>query len=837
MDEEDEIRYSEEVMQLLNSEFPSTDPLEQADFDVVDYINTLFPNEQSLANIDEVVADVECKLFTIDDEIRHAVHNQSIAVQDGEEALEEAKLTIQQLFLKIKGIKERAEQSEDTVKEITRDIKQLDIAKRNLTASITTHNHLHMLTGGVETLTTLSNKCQFGEAASLLQGVLNVMEHFVTYKSVPTIKELSKKVDEIKQNLTQQVYKEFDDVFTNTGSSKATFNFKQLNEACLVAEALGGKVKNEVINKVVRNQLAEYSVLFEPTQDVAWLNKIDRRYAWIKRTLLEFEERLSSIFPESWEVSERIAVQFCHTTNCELNKIMQHRINAIDVKLLLYAIQKTTGFEQLLSTRLTGATLTEDKPKEDNSDDDINESNPFYEEVIKEKKAKKEADEPKLSDKTEKANSFQGLISKCFENYLHIYIESQDRNLADLMNKFQQDFLEQQAQSKHAPAGSIGQSEVLPTCADLFVYYKKCMLQCSQLSTGDPMIQLANLFKKYLREYAQKLLGNNLPKSVPSSTQQSLASSNISFTTVTNLLKETTSNLKEGNAENHRLNGHEIRLCCTILCTADYCLETTHQLEEKLKQKVNSDLCNKIDLEQERNVFTTIISNSIRILVNDLIAACEPAFYVMSKFSWISLEQVGDQSSYVTSITSNIKQTVPLLRDHLVSARKYFTQYCIKFVNNFIPHFISSLYKCKPMGTVGTEQLLLDTHSLKTVLLDMPSIGSQVNRKAPASFTKIVVKGMTRAEMLLKVVMYPQDPAQAFVANFIQLLSVSEGEAFQKVLDMKGLKRSEQTVLLDIFRKQQPASESNTNKVLSRHSDSTSLTGIKKLEKLIKEKL
>lgn len=36
------------------------------------------------------------------------------------------------------------------------------------------------------------------------------------------------------------------------------------------------------------------------------------------------------------------------------------------------------------------------------------------------------------------------------------------------------------------------------------------------------------------------------------------------------------------------------------------------------------------------------------------------------------------------------------------------------------------------------------------VLLDLPSIGSQVVRKAPAS-TPGVVKGMTRAEMILKV--------------------------------------------------------------------------------------
>ena len=66
---------------------------------------------------------------------------------------------------------------------------------------------------------------------------------------------------------------------------------------------------------------------------------------------------------------------------------------------------------------------------------------------------------------------------------------------------------------------------------------------------------------------------------------------------------------------------------------------------------------------------------------------------------------------------------------------------------------------------MGAEQLLLDTHSLKTVLLDLPSIGSAVSRKAPASFTKIVVKGMTRAEMILKVVMAPAHDPNSLKGN------------------------------------------------------------------------
>lgn len=52
--------------------------------------------------------------------------------------------------------------------------------------------------------------------------------------------------------------------------------------------------------------------------------------------------------------------------------------------------------------------------------------------------------------------------------------------------------------------------------------------------------------------------------------------------------------------------------------------------------------------------------------------------------------------------------------------------------SSFIPKFIQHLYKCKPLSNIGAEQLLLDTHSLKTILLDMPSINLDDNRKAPA---------------------------------------------------------------------------------------------------------
>lgn len=115
----------------------------------------------------------------------------------------------------------------------------------------------------------------------------------------------------------------------------------------------------------------------------------------------------------------------------------------------------------------------------------------------------------------------------------------------------------------------------------------------------------------------------------------------------------------------------------------------------------------------------------------------------LSQMPWQSVEHVGDQSPYVTSIIMHIKQNVPIIRENLASTRKYFTQFCIKFtkynihtqsiynthncyiykpqltlqkidvfvfyffLSSFIPKFINHLFRCKPISMVGAEQVRL----------------------------------------------------------------------------------------------------------------------------------
>ncbi|KAK0180845.1 hypothetical protein PV327_003183 [Microctonus hyperodae] len=821
--------FPESVQNVIEQVLPSNDPLDQPNFNVVDYINTLFPTEQSLSNIDDVVNEMEYKICSIDKEIRSVVRGQTNVAQDGKAALDDAQKVIRQLFIHIKEIKNKAEQSEETVKEITRDIKQLDFAKRNLTASITALNKLHVLVGEVDSLRTLTKKKHYGEIVPKLQVIMEVMQYFSSYMDIPQIKQLSDEVNQIEIELAQQITSDFKEAFSGQNHK----NFTQLTEGCLVLSVLDPKVKRDLLTWFVNIQLQEYGLLFDENQDIAWLDKIDKRYTWIKKHLMDFEQQFGVIFPPDWEVSERIAVQFCNVTRENLSQLMQKRRGEIDVKLLLYTIQRTMNFENLLAKRFTGITLdsTDIGVKNKISVPAVIEqvsTNPF-----------EEGNNERIDDEKPTTSPFSNLIGRCFESYLNIYIESIDRNLAELMEKFVADCKTQPPGSKDFD-GVEGPSSVLSSCADLFVFYKKCMLQCTQLSTGPIMLNLAEVFQKYLREYALKLLQNNLPKI--GSGINSLGTSMSSITrdfrdlSTAGLIQNFQSFLKEGDST--RFSKEEQSRICCILTTAEYCLETTQQLEEKLREKTDKCYNDKINLSQEQDIFHNVISNCIQLLVQDLEAACDSALTAMTRVQWSAIESVGDQSSYVSTIVAHLRQTIPAIRDRLSSCRKYFTQLCVKFVSTFIPKLVQQLYKCKPLSAVGAEQLLLDVHMLKTALLDLPSTGCQVTRKAPATYTKVVVKGMAKAEMILKVVMTTTECPKAFADQCRRLLPELQIPEFQKILDMKGMRKQEQLLLIDQFKISSsmniPVDSQSYNK---RESPEHEAGKIKKLEKLIKKRM
>ena len=64
------VSFPAEVEAAIAAVLPSEDPLDSPSFSTVEYINATFPSEQSLNNLDDVMAEMRFKVQCVDDDIR-----------------------------------------------------------------------------------------------------------------------------------------------------------------------------------------------------------------------------------------------------------------------------------------------------------------------------------------------------------------------------------------------------------------------------------------------------------------------------------------------------------------------------------------------------------------------------------------------------------------------------------------------------------------------------------------------------------------------------------------------------------------------------------------------
>jgi len=110
-----QIEFSAQVNKALEELLPSNEIFDSPHFDSVDYVNQLFPNEQSLEAIDTFVIKVKKRVTRVEGEISSMVRRQSSSGDDAKKHLEDTKNVIHQLYDRIQDIKKKSEQSETMV--------------------------------------------------------------------------------------------------------------------------------------------------------------------------------------------------------------------------------------------------------------------------------------------------------------------------------------------------------------------------------------------------------------------------------------------------------------------------------------------------------------------------------------------------------------------------------------------------------------------------------------------------------------------------------------------------------------------------------------------------
>ncbi|CAG8483524.1 16677_t:CDS:10 [Rhizophagus irregularis] len=695
----DIIKFPPELENSISKILKANDPIDSNEFNPIEYLNKMLPNEYALASIDETTKRLQHKMRQLEEEIRELTRLQTNC-QQGNEKIDEAKRAIEELFKRIREIKDKATQSEVMVQEITKDIKSLDFAKRHLTISITALKRLQMLVTAVDQLRIMAHMKQYKETSQLLQAVLQLASYFKSYKSIKQIAELLISIVTFQNELKKQIFEDFESSFTSDGN--LTVQTAPLGDACLVVDIMGQDVKNQLINWYCERQLKEYKRIFRGSDEIASLDNTSRRYAWIKRVLKSFDEEQADIFPLHWNVSEVLCSKFCEITREDLVKTLSRAGNELDVKTLLKNLQLTLEFENQLLKRFAYM----EKP-------------------------------PQASVNSLPKYNFNKSISISFEPYLGLYIDAEDKNIAEMISTYRTE-----------PISDDDNSSVLQSSTELFIYYKETIVNCSKLSIRKPFYDLCITFAKRLRIYASDVLIGRIPR---------------------------------GN-----MTRDELKLTCLILNTADYCYNTIPQLEDKLKEKIDEEYKDKINFDEEREGFLNVVATSIKALVRGIETCYEPSLTAMTKLPWSNLESVGDQSEYVTSFHNTLRLCVVSVHKDITNNR-YFRSFCDKFVESFVSKIINNLSKCKPISEVGAEQ--------KCQLWGWKIQPHHQQRK----FTKIVNKGIGKIETILKAILTPHDPSEGLVENYLLLIGDKNINNFQKILELKGLKRNEQQQITEQF--------------------------------------
>lgn len=168
--------------------------------------------------------------------------------------------------------------------------------------------------------------------------------------------------------------------------------------------------------------------------------------------------------------------------------------------------------------------------------------------------------------------------------------------------------------------------------------------------------------------------------------------------------------------------------------------------------------------------------------------ALDAPILTLAKKNWSGFTTVGDQSDHITQIGTILTSLMPSVQ----LPPKYFKSLCDKFAEGFLNKILNAIItRCKPMSEVGAEQMLLDIHSLNTILQTISN---------HATFTKILGRGISAIDKLLKIVMRLHEPPEGIVDTYILLYGDDVSSSFLvKILELKGLKRGEINVVLECF--------------------------------------
>lgn len=692
-----------------------------------------------------------CQIQAVDGDILVAVRQQSTSGSRARQELDTAKYTISDLMKQIRDIQQKAQQSELMVQEICRDIKKLDMAKRHLTSTITALRRLSMLMNAVQQLQMAAERQQYSEAAHLLGAVQQLSAHFRSYIHIPRVAEIRGRVAALEKSLRLTSIREFELVGEDV---RSPILLDRLRSCCQLITVLGPSARDELVDIVCRREMDVYTQIFSTLGETARLERTVNRYKWLLRRLEARKEYLS-VFPESWQVPKLLCITFSSITKTQLAEILDLKADELrgQVENLLKSVEATNIFEEEMERKFKAGVA---------HGHDAHPATPTAESGDQPLNVRNEAAEAALARTT-----FCGAISSVFVPHLGVYVDQVEMELMWAMEQM----VKTETWQPLSP-----DLPVLKSSNELTEAIGAEVRQCTtRVTRGSTLIDMAAAFKRVYCAYASHLVAR-LPKTA------SGAATGIP--------------ILGGSEWLVKLSDEDVDLICLVVSTAEHCGDMLTQLRRALASKLDPpDLVTEIDFSEEEEEFHSAVSRCLTALLLGLETKLETGLATMSRHSWATVEMAGDQSPYVGTMAAALASVGNRLRSSMPAA--HFAFFCDKLLRSFVPRFTENIFRCRKISDAGCQQLRLDCEAVKGAMVGLSKVGS-TDTVWLQSFAADVHAHFSRPEAILKVV---GSPVSAMVDTFFELLPQGAPADFQRMAELKVLKRHEMVAVLDQYNK------------------------------------
>ncbi|EEB09680.1 GARP complex subunit Vps53 [Schizosaccharomyces japonicus yFS275] len=448
------------------------DALRNEHFDALEELEKLIPKDASSPSSDgvsetrtllqdclRIVSEDTAHENEVYEQVKQKQKQEDLAIKQG----------VQNLLMELKQLFMFANDTQTSIVQMTSEIKSLDMAKTNITSSMTLLKRLQMLVTAFEKLRYFRQTRNIGDSVGMMQVVLQLLQYFKQYRSVDQIAALTQCIVNFKTSYDLQIREMFELLFKKNESlpdRSSASTIKNMKDACKLFDVLGEESIKAITDWYCKHQLSDFLRLFQENEEANALENLSRRYTWFAKLLTTYDTSHKDIFPENWRVDYHLCMCFCDSTKSNLKMLLSQKKDSLKYDVFVGALQHTVAFEDSLKNRFGRRQTSERSRLSLDSTMSIDLSN----------------------------GVFDGIISEVFEPYVDIYFAQQELLLKSILTK---------AQSSNAHDESL---LVLPSSTDLFRAYRGILAQFVRFSRSEALLSLAKLFASWLSKYIRNVL-------------------------------------------------------------------------------------------------------------------------------------------------------------------------------------------------------------------------------------------------------------------------------------------------------------------------------------------